>query len=264
MASKVTKRDLILPALWCIGQSKNKTISTTNLQRCLRDLLHPSGEDLEILKGRRDDKFSQKVRNLRSHETLESLGFATYESRSKNGYWTITDQGDVFLQDNLPLIIYLLSNEFNYVDTKDVFRRVNIEPRKPNSTTKRPIIFDENTIISEGEKIVLDRQVYTRSKKLRETAIEHYSKNGRIVCQACTFDFEAVYGELGRGFIEIHHTKPVFAYEGDDMEKVIHEALANVIPICSNCHRMVHRRRDAVLPVDELARIIQSTRKTSS
>lgn len=70
MTSRITERDLILPALWCIGQNKNKTISTTNLQRCLRNLLRPSGEDLEILEGRRDDKFSQKVCNLRSHKTL--------------------------------------------------------------------------------------------------------------------------------------------------------------------------------------------------
>jgi predicted HNH restriction endonuclease len=194
----------------------------------------------------------------------ESLDFATYENRSGNGYWTITDQGNGFLRDNLPLIMYLLSNDFNYVDAKDAFGRVEVDPRVPKSTRKRPIVFDENTVISEGEKMVVEYQTYTRSRKLRETAIEHYSKNGKIVCQACTFDFEAVYGELGRGFIEIHHAKPVFAYEGDDVEKVIHEALANVIPLCSNCHRMVHRRRDHVMPVDELAGIILSTRKTSS
>jgi hypothetical protein len=264
MSDRFTERDLILPALWCINQNKNRTISTTNLQRCLRDLLRPSGEDLEILEGRRDDKFSQKVRNLRSHKTLESLGFANYENRSGSGHWVITEQGNDFLQDNLPLITYLLSNNFDYIDTKNAFRRIEVEPRKPKSTRKKLAIFDENTVISEGEKIVAEHQIYIRSRRLREAAVEYYSRNGKIVCQACTFDFETLYGELGKGFIEIHHAKPIFAYEGDDIEKVIYEALANVIPLCSNCHRMVHRRRDHVMPVDELAKIIQSTRKTSS
>lgn len=32
--------------------------------------MNPSGEDCKILSGRGDDKFSQKVRNLKSHNSL--------------------------------------------------------------------------------------------------------------------------------------------------------------------------------------------------
>ena len=44
-------------------------IATTELLSELREVLRPSGGD---------DKFSQKVRNLKSHDTLERNGFATY------------------------------------------------------------------------------------------------------------------------------------------------------------------------------------------
>ena len=50
----------------------------------------------------------------------------------------------------------------------------------------------------------------------------------------------------------MHHQKPVFQFEGDDLERTVEEALENVIPVCSNCHRMIHRRRDKPLSLEEL------------
>ena len=40
--------------------------------------MKPSGDDLEILANRTDDKFSQKVRNLNSHKTLEKKGYVDF------------------------------------------------------------------------------------------------------------------------------------------------------------------------------------------
>jgi predicted HNH restriction endonuclease len=56
--------------------------------------------------------------------------------------------------------------------------------------------------------------------------------------------------------IEIHHQKPVFQFDGDDLERTIEEALENVIPVCSNCHRMIHRIRDNPLTLNELKEYI--------
>lgn len=42
----------------------------------LTNIFDPSGEDLEILDGRSDTKFSQKVRNLKSHKTIKEKGYA--------------------------------------------------------------------------------------------------------------------------------------------------------------------------------------------
>lgn len=261
MTTRISERELIIPSLWCISRSVGRPISTSVLQDCLRSLLRPSGEDLLILAGRNDDRFSQKVRNLRSHKTLEQLGLATYESRGSNGYWAITERGQQLLGEHLELIRYILGNDFDYDDTKEAFRSINIdESTKP---TKGALVwFDENVVISEGEKVISERQVYTRSMRLREAAIKYYSRDGMIVCQACKFDFQATYGDLGRGFIEIHHVKPIFMYESEDMEKRLQDALGNVVPLCSNCHRMVHRRRGRVMPIVELTELIRSSRSS--
>lgn len=57
-------------------------------------------------------------------------------------------------------------------------------------------------------------------------------------CAVCNCDFETSYGEIGRGYIECHHTKPI----GDRKaaEKTRQKDLA---ALCSNCHRMIHRTK---------------------
>ncbi|MCK5747644.1 MAG: HNH endonuclease [Oricola sp.] len=50
--------------------------------------------------------------------------------------------------------------------------------------------------------------------------------------------FEERYGNVGRGFIEVHHTRPVHElWPGDKT------TLADLVLICANCHRMIHRQR---------------------
>ena len=69
----------------------------------------------------------------------------------------------------------------------------------------------------------------------------------------CDFDFEEAYGELGKGFIEVHHTKSLYSLE-DEVEINPEEDL---VCLCSNCHRMIHRRRDKILTVEELKEIME-------
>lgn len=48
----------------------NQGIRTSELIQSARQVMNPTGEDLEILNGRSDDKFSQKVRNIKSHDSI--------------------------------------------------------------------------------------------------------------------------------------------------------------------------------------------------
>ena len=69
----------------------------------------------------------------------------------------------------------------------------------------------------------------------------------------CDFDFEEAYGELGKDFIEVHHTKPLYSLE----EKMEINPEEDLVCLCSNCHRMIHRRRDKILTVEELKEIME-------
>jgi predicted HNH restriction endonuclease len=44
--------------------------------------------------------------------------------------------------------------------------------------------------------------------------------NGRLYSEACGFDFFNVYGERGKNFIEVHHTKLVSELSNEDKTRV--------------------------------------------
>jgi 5-methylcytosine-specific restriction protein A len=71
-----------------------------------------------------------------------------------------------------------------------------------------------------------------------------------LACEVCGFDFYAAFGDLGRGYIECHHTQPNSTYDKERRTR-----LCDLVLVCSNCHRMLHRRRPW-LSIQELGRLI--------
>jgi 5-methylcytosine-specific restriction protein A len=72
---------------------------------------------------------------------------------------------------------------------------------------------------------------------------------GALTCEACDFDFSAVYGDRGEGFAECHHRIPL-AESGSTKTRV--EDLA---VLCANCHRMIHVRKP-LLTVEQLRQLL--------
>jgi predicted HNH restriction endonuclease len=60
---------------------------------------------------------------------------------------------------------------------------------------------------------------------------------GRLLCEVCEFDFAVFYGPIGEGFAECHHRIPVAKLDG-----TIPTRLSDLAIVCSNCHRILHRR----------------------
>ena len=110
--------------------------------------------------------------------------------------------------------------------------------------SKKTIIIPYNEIIEEGGVQQKISKSYKRSQKLRNSAIEHFSHNGIIKCDCCGFEFSTYYGDVyGKpGCIELHHLKPIFQYAGISVQNTIDEALKNLLPVCPNCHRVIHKK----------------------
>jgi 5-methylcytosine-specific restriction enzyme A len=85
--------------------------------------------------------------------------------------------------------------------------------------------------------------VYERNPRARQMCIAHYG----LHCQVCGFNFEEVYGELGQGFIHVHHLKPL--HEVGQGYQV--DPIADLVPVCANCHAMLHRPK-TILTIDQL------------
>jgi 5-methylcytosine-specific restriction protein A len=82
----------------------------------------------------------------------------------------------------------------------------------------------------------LQRERSAKLVKLVKTLFKQ--QHGRLYCEACEFDFEQCYGQVGVDFIEAHHLVPVHELVRGSKTKPSDMAL-----VCSNCHRMLHRRR---------------------
>jgi hypothetical protein len=99
----ISEVDLVIPALRLAAAMPSGKISTSELIKELTDLFQPSGKDAEIIPGRNDTYFSQKVRNLISHREGEDSfianGYADHYSEGhKKGGIIITDAGRKLLK----------------------------------------------------------------------------------------------------------------------------------------------------------------------
>lgn len=136
------------------------------------------------------------------------------------------------------------TNAFNrYIE----FRRSNDEI---NLNQNQPDLADIEQSRTEGGKRVVISLMAERDTSFRKLAILIHGTN----CFGCGFNFTEKYGELGEGFIEIHHAMPL----SKNLEPVATDPKTDLIPLCSNCHRMVHRKRSYVMSLQELRNIINS------
>lgn len=96
-----------------------------------------------------------------------------------------------------------------------------------------------------GQKLAIVT-LYERNQQLRDKAIEIHGYS----CKVCGFNFGETYGEWGEGFIHIHHKNPVA--QNAEVKTVNPET--DLVPLCANCHAMVHRRKNKILNIETLMR----------
>jgi hypothetical protein len=95
--SRIREKDVRIPALRAAAARKDGYISTSDLIRHLTDEFSPDGEDAEILDGRNDTKFSQIVRNLKSHKDTSTSIFTRGLAEEVGDGIRITDAGRKYL-----------------------------------------------------------------------------------------------------------------------------------------------------------------------
>ena len=143
-----------------------------------------------------------------------------------------------------------------YVNNQEELSEIVYEIKKVlvNARLERnlvPDIDDEDYVGKEGKEIIRMHRTRERDPKIiKEKKEKTLKEKGKLVCEACGFDFEEIYGERGYGYIECHHKIGVSNMNEDDETKLEDLAL-----VCSNCHRMIHRKKDW-LTIKELKEIL--------
>jgi 5-methylcytosine-specific restriction protein A len=116
----------------------------------------------------------------------------------------------------------------------------------------QPIGEDEPGALEGELRLALSRH-RARERWLRDAKIAEVKRanGGRLPCQACGFEFFAIYGEIGRDYAQVHHLKPL-----SDRTKPSMTKLSDLAVLCANCHAMVHR--DAkIRSLDDFRQAIQ-------
>lgn len=96
---------------------------------------------------------------------------------------------------------------------------------------------DSGTVVEGAAKTVMTK-IYERDRGARLKCIGHWGWK----CFVCQFDFASIYGDLGEGFIHVHHLKPL----SEIGEAYMLDPVADLRPVCPNCHAMLHRRTPAI------------------
>lgn len=97
-------------------------------------------------------------------------------------------------------------------------------------------------------RVVVD--AVERDAKARTKCLAHFGYS----CMVCGLSFEVLYGEIGRGFIHVHHLRPISKLDGPTPV----DPVADLRPVCPNCHAMLHRS-DPPFSLEELRSVLDST-----
>lgn len=103
--------------------------------------------------------------------------------------------------------------------------------------------------IEEGDKISMIVNKYERAPKNRSACIKIHG----AICQVCGFDFAKKYGDIGNGFIHVHHLTPLSS--AGRKHKI--NPKDDLCPVCPNCHEMLHKRTPP-FSINEMRNFIQT------
>ena len=99
----------------------------------------------------------------------------------------------------------------------------------------------------EGAQKTILQNKYERNPKARARCIAVHGS----ACKLCGFDFGIAFGEEFSGKIEVHHIKPISEIGGE----YVVDPVRDLVPVCPNCHMMLHSKADGVYSVEELKQL---------
>lgn len=101
----------------------------------------------------------------------------------------------------------------------------------------------------EGASKTVSVNTYERNSEARKKCIEHHG----YVCAVCSFDFEKVYGAIGKKYIHVHHVIPL----SEIRKEYALDPVKDLVPVCPNCHAIIHRTQPP-LTVKQLKEHLES------
>jgi len=227
---------------------------------------------------------SRNLKQHRSRKASQTLGYAMRVQGSSYiqslGQYTGRKSGTYRLRDRTQTAQYLTTyNLWSYTkEAKEAKEQSEAEAKKAGAAArikktttstnnknksiapaiKKPVVHlipeevSEPQMCIEGSINRISVNAYERNRKARKQCIEHHG----YVCKVCEVDLVTVYGELGKGYTHVHHLTKIAKRGG----RYILDPIKHLLPLCPNCHAMIHKQ-DPPFDVDELKAIIAEVKR---
>lgn len=116
-------------------------------------------------------------------------------------------------------------------------------PRLKNERPSSPVLEYPDEVDSQKEylegsisRVVVNQ--YERNPEARKACLDFYGSS----CAVCGFNFEKVYGNIGKNYIHVHHLKAI----SEIGKEYSLNPIDDLRPVCPNCHAMIHKTKPPI------------------
>lgn len=178
----------------------------------------------------RASDYLARIGNVPSNMIIGEIDLKVRSSNSLGAYY---EKGAIcskyYSRDDIPSDSDLendLDDMLNYylvLSSKDVISTSS----NPNESDEQGLEFEDLRTLKVHKRIERNSKLSQQAKKIH-----------KYTCQACSFNFENIYGDIGKDFIEAHHLVPLSQLKG---QRIALDPTNDFAVLCSNCHSMIHK-----------------------
>lgn len=107
-----------------------------------------------------------------------------------------------------------------------------LHPKQVSKEDLHPTDVPDDSEYTEGAVRKVTVNAYERDRNARAACIKKHGTR----CAVCGMSFLQRYGKIGKGFIHVHHKKPLAIRR----EEYKLRPTIDLVPVCPNCHAMLH------------------------
>lgn len=229
----------------------SQMLETDNLFKADQWAINTEGGSLLNLHRRLAPNLTKELLYIRANgvRSLKFVDEARLDNQATRGLSQLTEESARLLD----LIIEFTDSMPHTTDMLTVNRDLMAAQFEP-VTKPSPLLdlepWTSTPTLFEGMVNAKNLTIRERNQKARDLCIEKHGWN----CAICDVNFELIYGSIGKEFIHVHHLEPLA--NATEVRKV--DPTLDLIPVCPNCHAMVHRR-DPPFSIAELSVLMQSS-----
>ena len=139
-------------------------------------------------------------------------------------------------------------NSTTPISAPEINAIIDIARQTADNFYASPLSPENLVALVEGGIVELVLSTYERDPAARKACLDHHGTR----CQACDLDFGEKYGDIGHGFIHVHHITPLSQIR----ETHAVDPVKDLVPVCPNCHAMLHINQGDPLSIVQLRDIL--------